>query len=307
MKANRIIDHRQRIRRVAAFIDENIDGRLNLQSLAAVACLSPFHFQRIYHQLVGETPAETVRRLRLTRAATQIAQGEVSVTEAAVFAGYGSSQAFCRAFRRRFGVAPSRLKKLGRAWLVERQPEEPDFSLLQLPAQVGYGLRYGGPDWEGDWSSCQVIGRAFADGLWNPADSALFMQYRTDPFSGMEGHVDAEICLVGNDDKFAALGFDRIVMPGGSYAVLRLSGGLRSAVTPARALLQKRLSETGLVRRAAPVLRRLVKDMALTPPSEWFFDLYVPVEPRRVLPIDRGDRELPVGETSHDAVLRTAP
>jgi AraC family transcriptional regulator len=306
MKANRIIDHRQRIRRVAAFIDEHIDGRLNLQSLAAVACLSPFHFQRIYHQLVGETPAETVRRLRLTRAATQIAQGEVSVTEAAAFAGYGSSQAFCRAFRRRFGVAPSRLKKLGRAWLIERQPEEPDFSLLQLPAQIGYGLRYAGPDWEGDWSSCQVVGRAFADGLWSPPDSALFMQYRTDPFGGMDGHVDAEICLVGNDDKFAALGFERVVMPGGSYAVLRLSGALRNAMTPARALLHKRLGETGLVRRAAPVLRRVVKDMALTPPSEWFFDLYVPVEPRRVVSADHADREPQASETSRDLALSTA-
>ena len=100
MKPNCAIDHRQRIRRVAAYIDDHLDEKPNLPTLAAVTCLSPFHFQRVYKLLVGETPADTVRRLRLKRAATQIAHGETSVTEAATLAGYGSSQGFCRAFRR---------------------------------------------------------------------------------------------------------------------------------------------------------------------------------------------------------------
>jgi len=92
MKPNCAIDHRQRILRVAAYIDDHLDEKLNLPTLAAVTCLSPFHFQRVYKLLVGETPADTVRRLRLKRAATQIAHGETSVTEAATLAGYGSSR-----------------------------------------------------------------------------------------------------------------------------------------------------------------------------------------------------------------------
>lgn len=300
MKANRIIDHRQRIRRVATYIDEHIDDRLNLQTLAAVACLSPFHFQRVYQQLVGETPADTVRRLRLTRAATQIARGEISVTEAAVSAGYGSSQAFCRAFRRRFGVAPSRLKKAGKAWLAERQPTEPDCAIVELPAQVAYGIRHTGTDWEGGWSCCQLIGRAFADGLWQPTAAGLFMQYRTDPIASIDAAVEADICLVGDDARYSALGLERIVLTGGTFVVLRLEGALHSSMDRARALLQKYLPDIGMTRRAAPVLRRFLKDMALTPPSEWMFELYVPVERRVSAAVDFRERQLEVTEAPID-------
>lgn len=285
MKANRIIDHRQRIRRVAAYIDEHIDDKLNLQSLAAVACLSPFHFQRVYQQLVGETPADTVRRLRLARAATQIARGEISVTEAALVAGYGSSQAFCRAFRRRFGIAPSHLKRTGQPWLAKRQPSQPDFSLIELPAQIGYGLRHAGTDWECGWSSCQVIGRAFADGAWTLAAGQLFTQYRTDPLADINAAVDADICITGDERSLAPLGLERIVLAGGAFAALRLDGSLQQSIGRAQILLQKNLPAAGMVRRAAPLLRRVLKDMALTPPSEWMSELYVPVEHR--VDIDR--------------------
>lgn len=295
MKPNRIIDHRQRIRRVAAHIDEHIDEKLNLQTLAAVACLSPFHFQRVYQQLVGETPADTVRRLRLTRAATQIAHGEISVTEAAISAGYGSSQAFCRAFRRRFGIAPSRLKKAGRAWLAQRQPSQPDFELVELPAQVGYGLRHVGSDWEGAWPCCQVISRAFADAGWDLAAGQLFAQYRTDPLADIDGQADLEICVLGDDRRLATLGLERIVLSGGSFAVFRLGGSLQQSLERARALLHKHLPQSGMVRRSAPVLRRLLKDMDLTPPSEWISELYVPIERR--LGVDAIDNRSGEAET----------
>ena len=277
MKPNRIIDHRQRIRRVAAYIDDHLDEKLNLPTLAAVACLSPFHFQRVYQLLVGETPADTVRRLRLKRAASQIANGETSVTEAATLAGYGSSQAFCRAFRRDFGVAPSRLKKAGPAWLADRTPPQPGFSVLELPAQVGYGVRFGGADWEGDWSCCQVIGRVLAGQRWNPMADGLFMQYRSDPLTSFDGPADADICIVGRDPVPGMNELDEILLPGGTFAAMVMPGSLAGALQDCRHRLQMHLPALGLLRRRAPVLRRFLNDPVLTPPSERLFEIYVPV------------------------------
>ncbi|HMO87068.1 MAG TPA: helix-turn-helix domain-containing protein, partial [Lacipirellulaceae bacterium] len=247
----------------------------------AGARLTPFHVQRVYQGGVGETPADTVRRLRLARAAEQIAYGEISVTEAAISAGYGSSQAFCRAFRRSYGVAPSRLKKAGPAWLAERKPPHPEFSFVDLPARIGWGMRYSGADWDGGWSCCQIIGRAFAESLWSPATGQMFIQYRSDPMGDADGTVDADICIVGSDERLGGLGLERVVLPGGSYAMLRLPGSLRAALPGCRQILHKRLAENGLARAAGPVLRRFVNDQALTPPSEWAFELFVPVEHRR--------------------------
>lgn len=277
MKTNRIIDHRQRIRRVATYIDDHLDDKLSLPTLAAVACLSPFHFQRVYQQLVGETPADTVRRLRLKRAAMQIGTGEMSVTEAATLAGYGSSQAFCRAFRRDFGVAPSRLKKAGREWLAERLPQRPSFSIVELPTRIGYGLRFGGADWDGDWSCCQIVARAFSNERWDPTASPMFMLYRADSLTSIEGPTDADICLISEQPIPDAPELDRVVLPGGTFAVLAMRRNLASAMPGGRRLMQAQMPEAGFVRRPGPVLRRCLNDPVITPPSERVFELYVPV------------------------------
>ena len=64
--AQRIVEH------VAAHLDEAPD----LDALATRACLSPFHFHRVFRGMVGETTAELARRLRLERAAWQLIHTE---------------------------------------------------------------------------------------------------------------------------------------------------------------------------------------------------------------------------------------
>ena len=58
----------ERIQRVVDYVAGHLDEELDLETLARVGCLSPYHFHRIYRGLLGETVNETVRRLRLRRA-----------------------------------------------------------------------------------------------------------------------------------------------------------------------------------------------------------------------------------------------
>jgi AraC family transcriptional regulator len=76
------------------------------KTLAQAAGFSPFHFSRVFTGMVGESPGEFLRRLRLERAAYRLQHGD-RVTEAAFEAGYDSPEAFARAFRLAFGCAPS--------------------------------------------------------------------------------------------------------------------------------------------------------------------------------------------------------
>jgi AraC-like DNA-binding protein len=82
------------------------------EEIAARAHVSRFHYDRLVAAALGETPAAFRRRLLLERAAHSLAAG-IPVIEAAVEAGYGSPEAFARAFRRAFGVAPSRFRPSG--------------------------------------------------------------------------------------------------------------------------------------------------------------------------------------------------
>ena len=58
----------KRLTRVTSYIYDHLDDDLDLQNLAEVAALSPYHWHRVYHAIYGETVAATVKRLRLQRA-----------------------------------------------------------------------------------------------------------------------------------------------------------------------------------------------------------------------------------------------
>jgi AraC family transcriptional regulator len=85
----------------------NLDEPPALAELAAEACLSPFHFHRIFRGMVGESPGEFVRRLRLERAAYQLMASGDPITEIAFEAGYQAHEAFTRAFRAAYNRSPS--------------------------------------------------------------------------------------------------------------------------------------------------------------------------------------------------------
>src|ERR1700761_1842663 len=106
-----------RLARVVAYIHDHLDDELDLNRLAEIACLSPYHWHRIYHGFCGETAAATVRRLRLHRAANELVRGEMPIDGIAQRAGYGSVQAFSRAFQASYRVPPAQFRNEGGAAL----------------------------------------------------------------------------------------------------------------------------------------------------------------------------------------------
>ncbi len=97
---------------VIEHIDRHLDEDLDLGALAEVANFSPFHFHRLFRALTGEALGDYVRRRRLEIAAVRLrAQPAVPVLQIALGVGFGSSEAFSRAFRARFGAAPTEYRK----------------------------------------------------------------------------------------------------------------------------------------------------------------------------------------------------
>src|SRR6187399_1875835 len=110
MKPTSQSEYTRRIERVIAAVTQSLEQEQELPStatLAAVANFSPFHFMRVYRALAGESLGATVQRLRLARAAHLLAESAAPVSEIAGRAGFETPQAFARAFRQHFGVAPS--------------------------------------------------------------------------------------------------------------------------------------------------------------------------------------------------------
>jgi len=100
--------HAQRMNKVLDHIDRHLGETLELADLATVAHFSPYHFHRVFAAWMGETLGDYLRRRRLDSAALRLARNPgLSVLEVALAVGFGSGEAFARAFRQRFGCTPS--------------------------------------------------------------------------------------------------------------------------------------------------------------------------------------------------------
>jgi AraC family transcriptional regulator len=100
-----------RVKRVERFIEEHYGEILDLDALAAEACLSRFHFSRVFALHTGEGPFEYLGRVRIQSAARELATSDNKIADIAYRCGFGSLSAFNAAFRSRFGSSPSAYRK----------------------------------------------------------------------------------------------------------------------------------------------------------------------------------------------------
>lgn len=98
----------------AAFVDQLASamrddeaGALTGEELASRISFSRFHFDRMIRSVAAEPPAAFRRRILLERAAFRMVTTGAALLEIAVDAGYGSHEAFTRAFTRAFGTGPA--------------------------------------------------------------------------------------------------------------------------------------------------------------------------------------------------------
>lgn len=85
---------------------------MSLAELAEIANFSPFHFQRIFKSIVGETPKQYIKRLRLEGAAHHIyLKPSLTLLEVAIRYGFTSLEAFSRAFKNYYGVSPNAFRR----------------------------------------------------------------------------------------------------------------------------------------------------------------------------------------------------
>ncbi len=114
-----IAAQRHRVNRVIVFAQAHIADRLDLDRLADVACLSKYHFTRVFLAHLGQTPFEFMSRIRLERAArTLVSIRNEPITDVAMDCGFSSSQSFSRAFRLRFHTSPRSFRS-GNQWSIE--------------------------------------------------------------------------------------------------------------------------------------------------------------------------------------------
>ncbi|MFJ9043453.1 GyrI-like domain-containing protein [Streptomyces sp. NPDC102347] len=94
-------------------VEEQLTGELDVRKLAAGLGTTEYHLRRMFSSLAGMPLSEYVRRRRMTVAAADVVRGEEDLLEIAVRHGYGSREAFGRAFRAVHGAGPAEVRRDG--------------------------------------------------------------------------------------------------------------------------------------------------------------------------------------------------
>jgi len=106
--------HEQRFKRVLDFIESNLARDMSLDRLAAEACLSPYHFSRLFQQATGASPHRYVTSRRVQAAQKMLLSTACPLVQIAIDTGFGCQANFTRVFRKMTGMSPGKYRELTR-------------------------------------------------------------------------------------------------------------------------------------------------------------------------------------------------
>ncbi|MFI7608936.1 helix-turn-helix domain-containing protein [Micromonospora sp. NPDC049366] len=236
----------ERLNQAMAYVEEHLDQRIDVAELARIAMTSEYHFRRLFSALAGLPLSEYVRRRRLTVAAAEVIAGEETLLDIAVRYGYGSAEAFARAFQAMHGVGPGEARRTGAA--LHAQPR----MSFRLTVEGSSSMRYRIVQKDG----FRLVGRKARvplvhEGM-NPAIVAFIKGLGRETIARIEALSDQEPAgivnvsdnLIGDRAEGSELDYwhavvtgadvpqdlDAIDVPAGSWAVFEASGAFPSAV-----------------------------------------------------------------------------
>lgn len=144
--------HKLQIRKVIEYIEthlkEDLSGVLDNSTLARVAGYSEFHFLRIFRNVVGLTPADYIRKRRISEIVRRIGNCDRPMSDIAFEYGFNSKENFTRAFKKEHHILPTEFRTAGCSLRLyepfDFEPQElrlcaslaylEDFSLIAYPS-----------------------------------------------------------------------------------------------------------------------------------------------------------------------------
>ncbi|MFI0988727.1 helix-turn-helix domain-containing protein [Streptomyces exfoliatus] len=282
----------ERLNQALDHIEERLRGDLEAAELARITMTSEYHFRRLFSALAGMPLSEYVRRRRLTVAGAEVLAGERSLLEIAVRYGYGSGEAFARAFRAVHGVGPGEARRTGAA--LRSQPR----MSFRLVVEGNSTMRYRVVEKE----AFRVIGRGARVPLVhegeNPAIAAHIRSIGQEALDRLallsdgepKGVVSAVTHLSESREEGVELdywhgvvsgaevpdGFDALDVPAGTWAVFENEGPLPQAIQYLwRDVFTQWFPSNPYASRPGPEL------LSVRPSADWTTaraELWIPVE-----------------------------
>jgi AraC family transcriptional regulator len=287
------IEYTARMHRVVEHIDRHLDEPLELETLARVANFSSFHFHRLFAAWMGETLGDYLRRRRLEVAAQRlVAQPRLPVLQVALSVGFGSAEAFARAFKSRLHYTPTEWRA---AHVSNRDQSNSKLDQAQAaaiandgnmkvriidrqPTTVAY-LRYTGPFGKplSDFWIHKVAPWMETNGLYGHDRYGISLD---DPEITASDKLRYDAAVEVPDDFAGAGDYQKTVIPGGKYAVGRFKGTDTEAAGAWRWLLRDWLPGSSMQLDGRPFFEHYPIDASFDQKTGVFeCEICIPVTP----------------------------
>ena len=244
------------------FIENNLESEISMDEIAQAAGVTRFHLSRQFSMSTGLSIMRYARARRLSIAATALMKGAADILTVALDAGYGSHEAFSRAFREHFGVTPESVRSDGAATLKLTEPKrmstqsieiaKPRFEQSAPILVTGLGARYN----QGGDAGIPLQWQRFVRYLGSIPTEVSGVTY------GVAANFDDEDCfdyIAGVEVKsFTNLpeGFTALRIPQRRYAVFTHAGHVSGIPSVMRAIWTDWLPNSGHRFADAPFFER---------------------------------------------------
>jgi AraC family transcriptional regulator len=285
----------ERLLRVALHVEQHLREPLSVERLAEVACISEYHFHRLFRLWAGEPVIEYVRRLRLEHAAYRLRATRRSVHVIAVDVGYESADAFGRAFRERFAMSPSDYRRRWAGSDAARVPgslpvrRDEGADELEIPVTVRAVTRWSlvclrktGP-YQEVWIAWRELSEWLQEHAPALADTPRIGISHDDPAMVDRDRIRYDACRAVPAAHVAAVKarlrppFYWREMPAGDYAITRHRGPYHELGQAYRRLFLGWLPKSGRYPADAPVVERYLDSPSEVSEAELRTDLMLPV------------------------------
>ena len=275
-------DFEKRLHRVIDHIHSHPAGDLSLDALADVAALSRFHFHRLFRAVIGETAAQSVRRIRLHNAAVALVQSDLALGQVAKGVGYPNLASFSRAFAESYGMTPAAFRKRGelRPFTRLEQPEILIMHPVEIrtePARRLAAMPHKGPYHEINRAFQTLTTTMAQRGLFGHAGRMVGVFYddpQTVPLADLRSHAGFEI--TGKVALDAPL--ESVNLPAGRQAVLTYTGPYAGLAAAYDQLYSTWLATSGEEPANSPTFEVYLNSPTDTPPEQLVTELHLPLK-----------------------------
>ncbi len=152
-------DKTEAVQRMQDYISVHLTEDISLSELAEAAHFSPWYSIRLFKELTGVTPADYVRRLRLSKSALWLRDENVKIIDVAFDMGFASVDGYQRAFRREFDCNPKEYAK----------------NPVPLSLFIPYGVKFK-DSWKREKTNMENIKNVFIQVIEKPARKVIIMR-----------------------------------------------------------------------------------------------------------------------------------